>query len=59
VIRKRLQVDNLNELPKDKRPSEWLVWWAYPEEMDSWLDRVISGKANQKAELLISEDEIE
>jgi hypothetical protein len=59
VIRKRQQIDNLSELPKEKRPSEWHIWWAYPEEMEKWLDRIISGKSTKKAELIISEDEIE
>jgi len=59
VIRKRIQIDNLNELPREKRPSDWLIWWAYPEELDNWLDKILSGKVKPKAEILISEDEIE
>lgn len=41
------------------RPSEWLIWWAYPEELEKWLDNVLKGKTEGKANIVISDDEIE
>ena len=40
LIRKRQQVDNLNEMPKDKRPTERMIWWGTPEEIEEWMDKV-------------------
>ena len=59
IIRKRQQIDNLNELPKDKRHSEWLIWWGTPEEMESWLNRVFEGKTEPKTNVILMESEIE
>lgn len=41
VARKRLQVDNLTELPKEKRPPDSILWWGSPEELEDWLDKVM------------------
>lgn len=57
VIRKRLQVDGLNELPKDKRPPDDIIWNGSTEELDSWIDRVFSRQEDNKATLLISDIE--
>jgi hypothetical protein len=59
VIRKRQQIDGFNELPKEKRPSDWMMWNSSIEEIESWLDKVLSGKKKTKAEFLIKESEIE
>ena len=59
VIRKRQQIDNLNELPKDKRPSEWMIWWGLPEKMERWLDKIFEGKSEPKANIILTESEIE
>jgi hypothetical protein len=59
VIRKRIQVDNFNELPKDKRPSDKMIWDGSPEEIESWLDRVFKGKEQTNSEIVFSESEIE
>lgn len=53
VIRKRQQVDNLNELGKDKRPDEELIWDGTSEELDAFLDRVLSGKEQKEVDLVI------
>jgi len=42
VIRKRQQIDNLMELPKDKRPPDDILWEGSSEDMEEWLDRVIT-----------------
>lgn len=44
VIKKRQQIDNLNELPKDKRPTDEIIWDGTPEELDDWLDKVFDKK---------------
>jgi hypothetical protein len=40
TIRKRQQIDNFNELPKDKRPPDKLIWDGNSDELDDWLERV-------------------
>jgi len=47
VIRKRQQIDGFNELPKDKRPPEKLVWDGTSSEIDKWLDRVFNFNKSQ------------
>lgn len=59
VIRKRIQVDSLYEFPKDKRPPDDMIWNSSSDELDSWLERVMSGKQKTKTEITISDDEIE
>lgn len=59
VIRKRQQIDSLNELPKDKRPPESIIWDGTSEELDDWLDRVFSSKASNTVELRVKPTEIE
>jgi hypothetical protein len=46
VIRKRIQIDGFNELPKEKRPPELMIWDGSSKDIDDWLDRVF--KRNQK-----------
>lgn len=45
VIRKLQQIDNLNELPKEKRPSDDIIWDGTSEEMDDWLNRVLGSNS--------------
>lgn len=47
VARKRLQVDNLTELPKEKRPPDSVLWWGSPEELEDWLDKVMNRKEKE------------
>jgi hypothetical protein len=42
VMKKRMQLDNFNELPEEKRPPEELIWEGTPEEVKEWLDDVLS-----------------
>ena len=44
VIRKMQQIDNLNELPKEKRPTDDIIWDGTSEEMDEWLDKVLDSR---------------
>jgi hypothetical protein len=61
VIRKMQQIDNLNELPKEKRPPDYIIWDGTTEEMDEWLDRVLdhSGKKQTQVEFVIKGSDIE
>lgn len=60
VIRKLQQIDNLNELPKTKRPPDYIIWDGTSEELDEWLDRVLSDKKHQsEVEFVIKDDDIE
>jgi hypothetical protein len=54
-----MQIDNLNELPKEKRPSEWMIWEGTSDEMESWIEKVLTGKQSPTANLVISEKDIE
>jgi hypothetical protein len=59
IIRKRQQIDNLNELPKDKRPPDSVIWGGTPEELDEWIEKVFDNKKkhSEVAELVIDEVE--
>jgi hypothetical protein len=59
IIRKRQQVDNLMELDKSKRPSDDMIWNGTSEELESFLERVISGKENPQIDIVFNEFEIE
>lgn len=58
VIRKRQQIDGLNEIPRDKRPPEFYIWDKPSEELDKWIDRVYLNK-KEKQEVEISIEDIE
>lgn len=45
VIRKRAQLDNLMELPKEKRPSDILIWDSPIEELERWLENVFKNNS--------------
>jgi hypothetical protein len=47
VARKRLQVDNLMELSKEKRPPDSILWWGTAEELEAWLDKVMGHKEQE------------
>jgi hypothetical protein len=59
VIRKRMQIDGLNELPKGKRPSEKMIWDGDADEMERWIEEVVSGKHKPNIDLIINEGDIE
>lgn len=44
IIRKRQQIDNLSELPKEKRPPDTVLWEGTAEELEEWLDKVFDTK---------------
>ncbi len=59
IIRKRQQIDNLNELSKKHRPTDELIWDGTPEALELWLDEVISGKQQNIVDFKIKPNEIE
>jgi hypothetical protein len=59
VIRKRMQIDSFNELPSEKKPPEYLIWLGNSDEIEQWLDRIVSGKEQPNIELMIDENEVE
>ncbi|KKM85460.1 hypothetical protein LCGC14_1288780 [marine sediment metagenome] len=61
VIRKRVQIDSLNEMPKDKRPPELMIWDGTSDEIESWIDKVYDRKDNTPDGIYIDikDDEIE
>lgn len=48
VIRKRVQIDNMSQLPKEKRPPELILWDSNPDKLDEWLDKVLGSDDKKK-----------
>lgn len=60
VIRKLQQIDNLNELPKEKRPPEDILWEGTSEDLEDWLERVLgNNKTKQDVGFVINATDIE
>lgn len=59
IIRKRQQIDGLNELPKEKRPPESIIWDGTPEEMEEWLDKVFDNKQQKDITFAINPKDVE
>ena len=58
VIRKRQQIDGFNELPKEKRPPEKMIWDGTSDDIDEWLERVFKiGEKSDGLNLVISDIE--
>jgi hypothetical protein len=58
VIRKRMQVDSINELPNDKRPPDVVIWWRPQEELERWINNALK-LDDKSSDIFISESEIE
>jgi len=58
VIRKRMQVDSINELPSDKRPPDVVIWWRPQEELERWINNALK-LDDKSSDIFISESEIE
>jgi hypothetical protein len=60
IIRKRQQIDNLNELGKNK-PPESLIWGDDPDALDDWISNVLDPKKKSQNELefIIKPGEVE
>ena len=62
VIRKRMQIDNLNELDKEKRPPEDILWDGSGSDLDRWLDKVLDRKSQDRFKndsIILMDDMIE
>jgi hypothetical protein len=62
VAKKRLQIDNLNELQKEKRPPDTILWWGTAEDLEEWLDKVLGTKKevqDENLEFMIRQEDIE
>jgi len=61
VIRKRLQIDSLMELPKEKRPPDNILWSNGSKKLEQWLDNVLRPNKKEKVNehLHIPIDQIE
>ena len=53
VVRKRQQVDNINELPEEKRPPELMIWDGNVDELNEWISNTLSGKRKSTADIVI------
>ena len=60
-IRKRLQIDNLSELGKEKMPPDYILWDGSSEDIDEWIDKVMDtkGRKHSNDKVFINMDEIE
>jgi hypothetical protein len=56
VIRKALQIESFNELPKKKRPPENI--WDNGAELELWIENLSAGEDNT-VDLIIPDWEIE
>lgn len=55
-----MQVDGLNELPRDKRPPDSIMWSNSTKHLDDWIDKVLYNKKSDKSkDTLLSISEIE
>ena len=62
VIRKRAQIDSFNEISKEKRPPDNIIWHGTSEEIDIWFDKVLRHKGEGNPDefiITISDDDIE
>lgn len=57
VIRKRLQLDSLNEIEEKKRPPDKIIWDGTVEELNEWIEEVVY--KHEPHTIDISENEIE
>jgi hypothetical protein len=58
-MRKRMQIDNFNELPKEKRPPDDMIWNGTAEDIDDWIDKVFYDKKPDEATFVVSDRDIE
>ena len=57
TIRKLTQIDNLRELPKEKQPTEKIIWEGTAEELDDWIEDVVKDRGTDVVEIPFSEIE--
>ena len=47
VLRKRMQLDTYQQLPKEKQPPDEMIWWGTSEDIDEWFDKVYKRKGEK------------
>lgn len=57
IIRKRQQIDSFNELPKEKRPPDDIVWDGTSDDIDEWFDEVFKKGKDANQEIIITDIE--
>lgn len=53
------QIDNLNELPKEKRPTDEIIWDGTSEDLDEWLEKVLDPKKKQQQNVILDIRDVE
>lgn len=48
IIKKMIQIDNLNQLPEEKRPPDNILWHNNPDKLTEWLDKVLNRKEKKE-----------
>ena len=56
VIRKVKQVNNLYELPDEKRPPEYMIWDGTTDDIKEWLDKVFDRKSSKHDDIIQLDD---
>lgn len=46
-------MDNINELPEEKRPPELMIWDGSVDDINEWIDSTLSGKRKSTADIVI------
>lgn len=60
TIRKRQQIDGFNELPKEKRPPEDMIWDGTSDDIEDWFNKVFDRKHKDNDDtIIINLDEVE
>lgn len=54
-----MQIDNLAEIEKGKRPPEDMIWDGSSDELEDWIERVVLGNTKPTLDFVIREDEID
>jgi len=50
-------IDSINELPKEKRPTDKMIFDGSSEELEEWLEDVLSGKYEPAISINLNEVE--
>jgi len=56
VIRKRQQIDTFNEMPREKRPPDDIIWDGTSDDLDEWLNKVFKQNEREEDQTIIITD---
>lgn len=57
LVKKRMQIDNWMELPREKRPPESI--WDKPGDLEEWFDRIYGEESQTEFSVGWNENEVE